>query len=336
MYGIPKELTIETILKKVSEWDLWRYYLPGAKLGGSFNSPLRKDSTPSASLFVARNGSILLKDFKIGTFNIWQYLQAVYSLTFVESLLTVNNDFNLGLVSKPTFSRPTMEIFGIVTNEKAEAKEVASIKIKKRAWSDIDRKYWGSIGLSTTFLDSRKVVPLDNYWINDVLLYWNNKYNPAYSYEFGNSIRKIYSPLASKYKFLTNAGEHIIQGEEFLQPSDTLIITKSYKDVLVLASLGYEAVAPQSESTSISDEFITNAKQKYQNIYLLYDNDETGIKYSDKVCTEYSLIPIFVPQPVKDISDYRQLHGEDLTRKLLKTMLYEDCKREEVTESNPF
>ena len=331
MYGIPKELTIEAILKKVSEWDLWRYYLPGAKLGGSFNSPLRKDNTPSASLFVARNGSILLKDFKIGTFNIWQYLQAVYNLTFVEVLLAVNNDFNLGLVSKPTFSKPTMEIFGIVTNEIAEAKEVASIKIKKRLWSDVDRKYWGSLGLSTTFLDSRKVVPLDNYWINDVLLYWNNKYNPAYSYEFGNSIRKIYSPLASKYKFLTNAGEHIIQGEEFLQLSNTLIITKSYKDVLVLASLGYEAVAPQSESTSISDEFITNAKQNYQDIYLLYDNDETGIKYSDKVCTEYSLIPIFVPQPVKDISDYRQLHGEDLTKELLKTMLYEDCKSEEST-----
>jgi len=323
MYGVPKELTIETILKKVSEWDLWRYYLPGAKLGGSFNSPLRKDRTPSASLFVANNGSILLKDFKLGTFNIWQYLQVTYQLTFIEALLAVNNDFNLQLVAKPTFSKPTMEIFGIVTNEKAEAREVASIKIKRRDWQDVDRNYWGRLGLSSNFLDSRKVVPLDNYWVNDALLYWFNKYSPAYSYEFGGGIRKIYSPLASKFKFLTNAGEHIIQGEEFLQPADTLIITKSYKDVLVLANLGYQAVAPQSESTNISDEFITNAKQEYQDIYLLYDNDETGMKYSDKVSTEYSLIPIFVPQPVKDISDYRLLHGEDLTRELIKTMLYE-------------
>ena len=323
MYGVPKELTIETILKKVSEWDLWRYYLPNAKIGGSFKSPLREDNTPSASLFVARNGSILLKDFKLGTYNIWQFLQYTYKLTFIEALLTVNNDFNLQLVAKPTFSKPTMQIFGIVTNEQAEVREVASIKIKKREWQEVDRKYWGSLGLSTSFLDSRKVVPLDNYWVNDALLYWFNKYNPAYSYEFGNGIRKIYSPLASKFKFLTNAGEHIIQGEEFLQPANTLIITKSYKDVLVLANLGYQAVAPQSESTSISKEFITNVKQNYNNIYLLYDNDETGMKYSDKVCLEYSLIPIFVPRPVKDISDYRALHGEGLTKELLKTMLYE-------------
>lgn len=325
MYGTPKELTIATILGKVSQWDLWRYYLPGAKIGGSFKSPLRKDESPSASLFIASSGDILLKDFRLGTFNIWTFLQTRYHLTFHEVLMAINNDFNLHLVAKPTFTNPTMEIFGIVTNEKLETNnEVTNIQIKKRNWNEVDCKYWGQYGLDLDYLTEKKVIPLDNFWVNGKLIYWYSAVNPAYSYEFGKGKRKIYMPLSKKFRFLTNAGEYIIQGiDDIPQSSNTLIITKAYKDVLLLDNLGYHAIAPQSESTGIPVNLTLDLLTRFRKIYLLYDNDETGRKYSNKICGLHPLIPIFVPEPTKDITDYRKIYGSNATQELIKTMLYE-------------
>ncbi len=336
MYGKPKELTIEEILKRTSEWDLWQYYIPGVQLKRKFKSPLRKDETPSVALFVSHSGSLLLKDFATGiTMNIWSFLQARYGLNFREALVTVNNDFNLKLMAKPRMARPTMEIFGVVTQEKVSYTEGCSIKIKKRDWNVADQIYWAQYGLTTEFLDSRMVKPLQNYWINEDLVYWYSEKNPAYSYEFGYAKRKIYSPYSKKFKFLTNAGDSILQGIDYLpQEADTLIITKAYKDVLVLQNLGYNSVAPQSESMKIPEKFMQNLKVRFNRIYLLYDNDATGMKFSKKLCDEHGLIPIFVPEPTKDISDFRKNFGIVETVGLLKTLINENRQREEVPEGD--
>jgi hypothetical protein len=336
MYGQqPKELSIESITKKVSEWDLWRYYIPGVQLKRSFKSPLRKDENPSASLFLATDGRVLLKDFQIGTFNIWQFLQAKFNLTFIEALKVVDNDFDLGLCAKPLAEKPTMEFIGICTGENLETREETKLPVKKRTWNKADERYWGQFGLKVDFLQKHKIVPLQNYWVNDKLVYWYTPYDPAYSTEFGNGIRKIYRPLAKRFKWVTNAKNSHVQGDEFLaEKGDMLIITKSYKDVLLLKTLGYEAVASQSESTFLPEDKLEDYKNRFLKICLLWDNDTTGMNYSQKFCTLYCLIPIFVPDGsgTKDISDYYRMFGKDKTRELLQIITDGIKEREEGEE----
>jgi 5S rRNA maturation endonuclease (ribonuclease M5) len=84
---------------------------------------------------------------------------------------------------------------------------------------------------------------------------------------------------------------------------------------------------------TIDSALIDNLKTRFKYIYLLYDNDATGKKYSKKLCEQYRLMPIFVPEPVKDISDYRKTYGIVKTLGLLKSLLDEDREREEVPES---
>tara|TARA_R110000868_G_scaffold28617_4_gene107114 strand:+ start:11760 stop:12737 length:978 start_codon:yes stop_codon:yes gene_type:complete len=325
MYGKPKELTIKEILKRVSEWDLWNYYVPGIPLKTPFLSPLMKDKTPSASLFQSRDGSLLLKDFRLGTYNIWSFLQTKYGLTFIEALLTVNNDFNLGL-AKVKLDKPTTNaFFGILSGEKPTITGDTKLNIKSRKWNKVDEEYWDQFGLSTEFLQNNNVKALENYWINDKLVYWYTEYDPVYSYEFGNAKRKLYRPMSKKkeYRFLTNVKDDTWQGK-LPKSANILIITKSYKDVLVLNILGYASTAPQSEAANIEESIITNLKSRFKKIYLLYDNDTPGKKYSEKVCNQHNLIPIFVPEPCnlhKDISDYRKIHGESNTLKFLKNAL---------------
>lgn len=319
-----KTLSKEEILKRVSEWDLWSYYIPGVKLGGSFLSPLRKEKDPSASLFVSRSGNILLKDFKLGTFTIWSFLQEKYKLTYHECLLTINNDFNLG-ISSQKLGKPTMLYFGIEQEEKPKLQsDFKELKIKRRSWNNFDKNYWLQYGISVDFIEARnhKVIPLDNFWINGELSYWHYEYNPAYSYEFGNRLRKIYMPYNKKVRFIMNCKENIMQGEDDLpRTGDNLLITKSYKDVLFLSTQGYNSVSPQSESNTIPEEVIARYTKRFKNIYLLYDNDEVGINYSNKNCEKYTnLIQIFVPKEskCKDISDFYKKHKQIETSKLLE------------------
>ncbi len=331
-YGNSTELSIEEILKRISEWDLWSYYIPNVELHKKILSPLRTEKRPSASLFVTKEGNILLKDFRLGTFNIWKFLEYKYNLNFYEVLLTINNDFNLKLTCKKLYRKPTMEFFGIIRNVQPKLdKHIVDLKIKKRDWNHIDTQYWGQYKMPISFLKKKrnhKVIPLQNYWVNDKLVYWYTDFNPAYSYEFGKNLenvalRKLYTPF-SEYKWLTNTGHDLLQGEDDLPwIDDNLIITKSYKDVLLLTFLEMNSLAPQSESSIISEEKVNTLKKRFTNIYLLFDNDDTGRKYSKINCEKYNFIPIFVPNDniSKDISDFMKNNTLNETNKLIQSWM---------------
>jgi hypothetical protein len=325
-----KELNKTEILKRVSEWDLWSYYIPGVKLGGSFLSPLRNEKNPSASLFVSKSGNILLKEFNLGTFTIWRFLQTKYNLTFYECLLTINNDFNLGISSQRN-NKPTMLYFGIEQKEHTKQKsEFTNISIKKRSWNSFDKNYWLGYNLSLDYIESRvnKVLPLANFWINEELSYWHYEYNPCYSYEFGINydkkvLRKLYLPY-NKLRFITNCTNDVFQGEDDLPHFGTLlIITKSYKDSLVLSNLGYCSVSPQGESALLNKQKINSYKKRFDTIYLLFDNDEVGKKWSNLNCETYNLKQIFIPTDsnCKDISDYIFKYKLNKTNKLIESWI---------------
>lgn len=324
MYGTkPVKLTREEILKRLSYWDLWSYYIPGVELKKAFISPLRKEKTASASLFPTSDGKLLLKDFGLGTYTIWKFLQEKYGLTYAECLLTINNDFNLGLTTSK--NKPTMAYYGIVNPEQPEkGNSPTRLPIKRRNWNKADEDFWGSFYLDIPYIEAHGVLPLENFWINDDLSYWYTEYNPAYSYEFGNSIRKIYLPYNKKMRFIGNVTSDILQGEEYLPwIDDILIITKSYKDVLVLSKLGFNSIAPQGESMYLESQKVKTLKNRFKTIFLLYDNDETGVKYSEKLCEKHSFIPIFVPiqSKVKDISDYIRKYKKEKTLKLIDSWI---------------
>jgi 5S rRNA maturation endonuclease (ribonuclease M5) len=333
MYGKPKELTIDSILQKVSILDLWRYYIPGVEVKKKFKSPLREDNNPSAILFVSKEGSILFQDFAVGTLNIWQFLMQKYNLTFIEALQVVDNDFNLNLTTKKILVKPTMDYLGTVLKESVPVIQETKLPIKVRDWCNQDSLYWKQFDITLDILDRYKIVPLQNYWINDSLIYWYTPKDPAYSYEFGLGKRKIYRPLTKKKtdKWITNADSSIIQGERLLEfKNPELIITKAYKDVLVLNSLGFESIASQAESVFIPEKKLNQMKVKYSKIFILWDNDKTGKKYSEKFSSLYGIIPIFVPETsnCKDISDFRKLNTKEETQNLLNTLIYGSRKKD--------
>jgi len=77
---------------------------------------------------------------------------------------------------------------------------------------------------------------------------------------------------------------------------------------MVLYTLGFNAIAPQSESTIISEEYVNEIYKRFNYIVVLFDNDKAGIAGANKYKELYGFNTIEIPTRfgVKDISDFRK------------------------------
>ena len=136
---------------------------------------------------------------------------------------------------------------------------------------------------------------------------------------------KIYYPKRSDYRFIGNISTKTIQGYRQLPKNGKLlVITKSLKDCACLYSMGIPACAPQSETQFISNTILEDLRQRFDKIVLLFDLDETGIKFSKKIKKEYPFIKVtLLPRTkrCKDISDYYKKYGREETLNMIKRKL---------------
>lgn len=96
-----------------------------------------------------------------------------------------------------------------------------------------------------------------------------------------------------------------------------LFIVSGLKDLMVMYEMGFNAIAPTSETSMIDNEIIDNLKQ-YFTLIVLYDLDMTGIKSSIKQMIKYDchlfILPILENNKLKnnqykDIAEYSQHLG---------------------------
>ena len=95
-------LTIENVLKLVTEYDLFRYYVPHKwKLNQATNSPLHEDNHPSF-LIGNKNGNLTFIDFTTGDKgDVFEFIKVLYSLSSIDEVLRkIDYDMGLGFNSK--------------------------------------------------------------------------------------------------------------------------------------------------------------------------------------------------------------------------------------------
>lgn len=315
-------LSQKAILDKVSEYDLWMYYLGHCTLNKAFRSPLRKDTRPSAILYVTTKGKIVMKDF--GTkevLDIFGFMERL-GYTYKDSLLKIDLDFKLGF----SYHRHSPKATPVITNYKPEYKrDTCHIMIKRKPWSGETYNYWKKFAITKAILEKYSVYSLECYWIvknNSTQQYCATK-NPIFCYDFKDLKYKIYKPLDHNFRFVTNADSNILQGyNQLAESGDMLIITKSLKDVMVLDSLGYNSVAVQSENSLPEKYIVDSLKQRFTCIFVLFDNDSAGIEGSDKFCKMHNLHNIVIPKEskTKDISEYIKMYGISKTKNLIECL----------------
>ena len=336
MYGSRVvELSEDEILSRINCLDIFSYYIgKDFKYGRAMCSPLRKDKSPSFTIFKHNSGKFFFKDFSTGdTGDCFTFLTKMFGIKSFDTYRLVDNDFQLGISTK-SFTAPTKKHIGEHLKE-YENVELSSttIQIKSRPWnSNEDKTFWSKYGICCNILNKFHVQPAEHVWVNGNLIVSANRYNPIYSYDFEGGKMKIYQPY-SKFKWLSNTSVSDLQGLSQLPKSgDTLVITKSLKDVMCLDIWGIPAVAPSSESCVIPSDIVKQLYDRFTKICILYDFDRTGISFANKHRKLYGFTPLFFTNgkfgtfdyQVKDFSDFIARNGVRSAAELIEYVCQEE------------
>jgi hypothetical protein len=184
------------------------------------------------------------------------------------------------------------------------------IEVILRDFQTYDYLYWNQYYITKELLEKYNIRACDEVWLNDKLYYKDSIGNPAYRFR-SNNLCKIYAPY-SKNKHLSNYDSNTIQGLDQLNYNNkTLIITKAYKDIVILSEhYNKSTIALNAEGNLIPDRILKYFRSKFENILCFYDNDEAGIKYMIRNKELYNIDYFyFNPDSPKDISDYVKKFG---------------------------
>jgi hypothetical protein len=322
MYDTNKILdpTLDNILLFTTEYDIYLRYI-GNKfdIGKIMSSPFREDIHPSFGIFKSiKNGKLMFKDLATGwSGDCIMFVAKLFNITYIQALHKVYEE----VISKKQLVSSNKG--KLIQTEYENNSKI--ISIKRRYFSTKDKEYWSKFRINKELLDKYNVFPISHYWINDNIFELNNtKEDLTYAYKVYNKF-KIYKPYADKkYKFISNCTSYDLFGMEQLEESgEELVITKSLKDLLVLKLYGIKTIATQGETHIIPDVIISNLKQRFKTIYVLYDNDIPGLEGGKKLADKHDFKHVYIPQyyNVKDIAESIEKHGWAITYIILNSLV---------------
>lgn len=317
------KLTKELILSRFSEEQIMEFYLRIPIKKGLFRSPLRRDKEPTCSFYRSGKGDLIFKDFATGQhLNVFGVVQSLFNCDYFEALKIIANDF--GIVRDKSITRNPGKINSNPVQIKD--KEMSKIQIEVQDFSELELKWWGKYGIDLNILKKFDVYSCRHLFLNGQLFAKSQQHCPIFGYYGkkyqGLELWRCYFPKRTSFRFITNWPSKKIQGYDQLpKRGKLLVITKSMKDVMCLYSCGITACAPNSETQFVSDSVLDDLKQRFRHIVVLFDNDETGISFMNKLKKKHSdLIYTWIPRRynAKDISDYYKEYGRKETLNLIK------------------
>tara|TARA_R110002049_G_scaffold290607_1_gene474067 strand:+ start:648 stop:2708 length:2061 start_codon:yes stop_codon:yes gene_type:complete len=297
----------ERILSKIDSYDILNHYLKSyhnygeLSKGKNISNPFlsEKQKTPSFNIFPSKNSDQWkYKDFATGDKgNCFNLVMRLFNLDFKEALDRIELDFNI--TNQSTMSNSNYN--------KSE------FSISSRPFTEEAMKYWNQYKIEQHILNKYKVKEVLEYTAisNNGRPYTikSNIHNPIFSYE-GKGWTKIYKPLDTKYKFQhlgVKPADYIFGLEQLPQNDNILFITGGEKDVLTLASQNFNAIALNSETATMNPIIAQDLRNRFNNVVVLYDIDETGLKQSEVLSEAHGFHRMVLPKLEnggKDISDF--------------------------------
>lgn len=302
-------LTKEDILSNVDEVDIFERYLGvSVDTSSSYVNPYRGDKDPGCRFYYSSNSRLYFKDFSKGFhWDCFNIVQMEYNCSFYKAIQIIAKDFNL--IKDESFER------GKSKKVQQIKKGKISIKIKIKDWEKKDLEWWNQYKIdefydTIEFLTYMGVFPCKSVWIAGGYFRCKTP-DPCYAYHLGVDktqpdldLIKLYFPFRSYNRFFQNDAS-VLQGYNKLpETGENLIITKSYKDVIMLRLFGIYAVAPSSETVLIKQEQFADLYNRFDNIFSLMDNDRTGKHMAWMLRKAYEVQPLLFPKDMKkDFSD---------------------------------
>lgn len=315
-------ICLEDILSKTTEADILSYYLGITKIPTILNSPIRKDSKPSFGIY-SNGKKIYYNDFATkdrgGVFDL---LGNIWNCSYQETLERLYKDL-------PNFTSNNIQIHNKCIVKSTTKCSSSDLQCKIREWRDYDIEYWESYGISLEWLRYAEVYPISHKIIikdNKKYIFGVDKYAYAYvEHKEGKVTLKIYQPFnKSGYKWSNKHDKSVLSlWTKVPECGDKICICSSLKDALCLwANIGIPAISVQGEGFEISNTAINELKRRFNKIFILFDNDKTGLIDGEKLAASTGFINIVLPQfdNGKDVSDLMKIKGKDVFVNVVKPL----------------
>lgn len=311
------ELTIENVLKRISEYDIFRYYFKGNwKVNQITYSPFRQENNPSF-LIGNRNGSLSFIDFadtsKRG--DCFTFVKLIYNLYNMDEVLKlIDRDFNLG-ISTGTLGDDYKKITSTYKQPEELGKRYSLIQVITRKFTKEELAYWNLYHQDLQDLKDNNIYSVKKVYLNKQLFYLNdNDLRFGYFYD-GNW--KIYRPFGDKkHKWVpNNVPITTLEGKENITNCNTALISKSKKDLMVIKKVFPCVCAVQNEGIAcFSEENVRFLKENSDKQILSFDSDVTGVQNSQQITKLFDFGYCNVPkeylkEEIKDFADLAKTHG---------------------------
>lgn len=340
-------LNEEEILKRVTQEEIAEMILGYKPIMYQWiKSPIKLrrkgDNTPGAR-FEMWNGKLFFIDFGDQPTHrvIFKFVADYYNVRFFEGLKIINQYFDLGLGNEGELNIPK-PVINHQSNPEVSVKKRTDIIYKPKLFSPIDKKIWMPYEISKNNLVEDEVVSIVWYkfWsLTHEKLIVIRPTDPTYAYtEFKGRV-KIYRPKNITGKFTTNCSADDIGGYDKLPISgEKLIIKKSYKDYRIIKNQGLNNVIWfQNEGCVPSQGILIDLCERFDHIYIFFDNDKPGIEASFKLTNIFNnlyldkalpmWLPEGLPQGIKDPGNMMERgKKKELQQFLRERNLYEDTR----------
>jgi DNA primase len=312
------ELTTESILKKITEYDIFRWYMPTKdwKINQVTFSPFRNEKNPS---FVIGNkhGRLSFIDFgdtsKRG--DAFSFVKTLYNLKNIdETLKMIDRDFGLG-ISSGTSTEEYKKIVSEYKQPEDVGKRYSLIQVKIRKFTKEELSYWNEYHQDIQDLKDNNIYSIDKLFLNkqrfpirDTELKFGYFYDGHW---------KIYRPFADKKnKWMpNNVPITTMDGLKDIQHCRIAFINKSKKDYMVMKKIFPCCCAVQNEGLGcFSTDNVQYLKDNSDIQILSFDADEVGVQNSQQITKmfdfEYCNVPrAYLKEGIKDWADLAKAHG---------------------------
>lgn len=318
------ELTMDVILSKVSEYDIYRWYMPTKdwKLNDVTHSPFEEDKNPSF-LIGNKFGNLTHIAFNNTSYrgDCFSFVKQLYNLASLNDVLEkIDSDMGLGIRGVKKDYKAVVEAY----KQPEVTKRNSFIQVVTRKFTSEELAYWAQFHQSLEDLRTNNI-----YSIKE--LFFNRQKFPLKDTElrfgyFYDGFWKLYRPFnKKKEKWMpNNTPITVMDGKDNIKDCDVAFINKSKKDHMVIKKVFPCSCAVQNEGIAcFSDENIAYLKENSKRQILSFDADVTGVKNSQQITKIFDFGYCNVPKKylaegIKDWSDLAKAHGLKAVEQVLK------------------
>ena len=324
---IKVRLTPQAILQKISEYDVFRFYMPDKswKINQATLSPFRQESNPS---FVIGNKRGFLSFIDFGDTSkrgdCFTFVKMLFNLSTIDDVLRmIDKDFGLGFLPGTSTDR-----YKAIQKEYKQPEDLGKryslIQVVTRRFTQEELEYWNQYYQSLDDLRANNVYSIKK-------LYLNRKMFPLKETDlrFGylyDGHWKIYRPFGDKKsKWVpNNVPITAMDGRDDITNCSVAFINKSKKDYMVMKKVFPCCCAVQNEGVAcFSDGNVEYLKANSDRQILSFDADDVGVKNSQMITKlfdfEYANVPRkYLSEGIKDWADLAKEHGIQAIEDYLK------------------